>query len=421
MIETANRPDRADRSLVVAIVTIALIPAVMAITTWRPDGSISNALYYWRLFAPPVLAVEALAVVIAITSGFRPHETIKSLPRWMLLLLIGLVLIDFGTALTAGNSSVALKRSAITWLHLVFGFSLAHLAVRSRTARYKTIWWTLGGGSLLYLLLLAIYVAAIHDPARFDWVMFGLGVVQFRHIGFYAMIGVALGLGLAGTQSRTAPWLAATALAMLCATEFFWTGSRSPIAALLIVPPISAALLPALRNWRFATSWAATLIGAALLSLLHHPPSPHFGMFRAVQISAQADPNAVSSGRFEMWRSSIETALHRPFFGYGEGQFVDVAPVSQGIYQHPHNILLQVLVQWGLVGIALFVPLALAVWLRIIGAARQPDNAIVPGAFAVNMLAFYSLLDGVFYFVYPVMIWTALVALCLAATVKKAH
>ena len=37
---------------------VALAPAIMAVTTWTPDGYFSTPLYFWRFLAPPVIAIE---------------------------------------------------------------------------------------------------------------------------------------------------------------------------------------------------------------------------------------------------------------------------------------------------------------------------------------------------------------------------
>lgn len=395
---------------------VALAPAIMALTTWTPDGHFSMPLYFWRFLAPPVIAIELAAIAIAWASGYRPLAAILSLPGWIAAAIGLLVAIDVGDALlVAPDRATALMRGAVTFTHLLFGLAVLHLLRARGFDAYRALWWALLGGAVLYVAILIAFVTAIAQPLRFDWLHFGLGVVNIRHVGFYAMVGSALALGIAATESRPGRYWLAVVAAALCCAEFFWSGSRAPIAVLCISCIAGMVLVPALRTPRLPLALAIANAGGAAISLLHTPPLGNYGIARMLATGGAATMDGVASGRIELWRGSIHTMLARPF-GYGEGQFIRVVPEAQEILHHPHNVLLQALVQWGMVGAALLTVLAAVLWWRVFRGVRDSGIQAAPPFLAINAFLLYAMVDGIFFFVYPAMILTFLFAAGLAAT-----
>jgi len=400
----------------IACLLVALAPAIMAVTTWAPDGYFSVPLFFWRFLAPPIIAIELLTIAIAWMAGFRPLATILALPGWIAATLGILVAIDVGDALfIAPSSSTAMMRSSMTLIHLLFGLGVFHLLRARGFGAYRMLWWALLGGAILYLGIMAAFVAAIMRPDTFDWLHFGLGVINIRHVGFYAVVGAALAFGIAGTEARPRFYWLAVAAAALCCTELFWSGSRSPLLALLVASLASAALVPALRHIRLPAALLTAYAAAAALSLLYAPPAANFGLFRMLASGSEKTVNAVTSGRVDLWGGSFRALLASPLFGHGEGQFVTVVPEAEGIFHHPHNMWLQALVQWGAVGTLIFVALAAVLWWGLFRGTRVAGGRAVPAFLAVNTFAIYALFDGVLFFVYPMMILTFLFAAGLAA------
>jgi O-antigen ligase len=408
--------DRRLRSSWIVCLLVALSPALMAITTWTPGGYFSVPLFYWRFFAPPVVAVELLAIGMAWAAGFRPLAAARALPGWIGAILGALVLIDVGDALfVAHDRPTATMRSTMTLIHLLFGLGVVHLLGVRRFDAYRALWWSLLAGAVLYVALLIAYVAAIAHPDRFDWQHFGLGVVNIRHAGFYVTVGAAMAFAIAATEPRRHLYWLAVAAATLCCAELFWSGSRSPLLALLAASMISAALIPVLRNWKLPAALSVAYVAGGALSLLHLPPHPHYGLLRMLISGSEKTANAVASGRIDLWWGAIRALRAHPIFGYGEGQFIIAVPEAQHIYHHPHNMLLQSMVQWGVVGAFLLAVLGVATWWSLYRATRTSGDRAVPAFVAVNGFAVYAMFDGVFFFVYPMMIVAFLLAAGLAA------
>lgn len=60
-----------------------------------------------------------------------------------------------------------------------------------------------------------------------------------------------------------------------------------------------------------------------------------------------------SSGRFSQWREALAASLATPLFGNGGMTFTDPANSFSFIYAHPHNSLVQIFFEYGLVGLFL--------------------------------------------------------------------
>ena len=87
--------------------------------------------------------------------------------------------------------------------------------------------------SFVRTIAVAIFVLAIPDPARFDWLQFGLAVTNIRQTGFYAAVGAAAALGLAAVETRRAHHAGWVAAATACFALSFWSGTRGSVVAVV--------------------------------------------------------------------------------------------------------------------------------------------------------------------------------------------
>jgi O-antigen ligase len=119
-----------------------------------------------------------------------------------------------------------------------------------------------------------------------------------------------------------------------------------------------------------------------------------------VTSSTQArDP---SSGRVKMWLGTIQSIFDHPIFGIGESQFRVLVPASGWAYNHPHNIVLQVALQWGLVGAACYFPIGAIILVHFQRTARRMGTAALPAYLTVMSLLVYSMYEGTLYHPYPI-------------------
>jgi O-antigen ligase len=140
---------------------------------------------------------------------------------------------------------------------------------------------------------------------------------------------------------------------------------------------------------------------------------------------AQQGGLAASTGRLSLWSDVLRAILVHPWWGYGpDGHRVIDCCGHYGRYvamtSQPHNLLLQLLEDVGIVGAALSGALACGLvrgqtagqgWLEL--ARAQPDLALLLSA--LGGLLVFGLVDGPFYHPVSLIIATTLAALAMAS------
>jgi O-antigen ligase len=367
-----------------------------------------------RFYGGPVLAIELFTIGYAFVSGFEPLRVLRSAPAWVQAALLTLVAIAFYTALVvAADRLLSVSRTLMWFSHLMFGMSVAYLSGISTEFVARYFWPTVVGGLCGYALVLVLFVAMIPDPAGFDWFHLRLAVVNVRQVGFYSAAGAAAALGLLVSQTRWSAFLASAAAASVLFCISFWSGTRGSIFAVWAAFAAGLIWFPGLRSARTLCTLVATTAFGAMLSLLHSVPNPHYGIARLAVSAVQQSAEEVSSGRLSMWLGTYQAILQRPLFGYGESQFRTAVPASLGWYNHPHNVFLQIAVQWGFVGGVCF--LALSGWLawRAYVVLGTGNKALAPAFLVLVSLLTMAMYEGTLYHTYPIM----MIALSLAVII----
>jgi O-antigen ligase len=180
--------------------------------------------------------------------------------------------------------------------------------------------------------------------------------------------GMALALG------RWRSWL--TAAAVLLGAGAAVTFSRGALLAL--VAGGALALLIVRPQWGWRIYGAAVIAGLALFALVAEG-----------RLFATGTGGAEST-RVLIWRSSLRMAEDHPWTGVGLDQFyyqymlryVSPAGWPERYTSHPHNAILDVWLSLGVLGLIVFLALALLVGWRIVGLIRRSgrSSAVAVGA-----------------------------------------
>lgn len=371
-------------------------PVIFGLASW-PSAWFAQDL--WRHYSLPIVAVETIVVLCALSKGLEPWLMIKSMPRWARTSLLVLVTVAIGTSLTvASDRPAAVLRTTSSILHFLFGLSLIQLLASEWQSLRSKIWPYVVVGSLLFCILLVIYVPTI-EGGPIEWTRFRLGVTNVRQLGFYSVVGASAALGLAvisGDGRVRCSWVLAAGSLLAIS---FWSGTRSSLVAFVAAFVVSVVFFPGLRKFSAVASLVVSLVVGLGLSLLHRVPHPAFGFFRLWTSSQAEDPG---SGRLEIWLGTWREFWKRPMFGFGESQFRDHVPEALGAYNHPHNVILQILFQWGLVGAICYFSLALALLAGLQKNAIKIGNAALPAYLTMVSLLVYSLYEGTLYHPYPI-------------------
>ncbi len=374
---------------------IALAPTVLLLATWTGNSTRSDHLI--KSFALPVLTVECAVIAIALIERVKWPR----LPLYGGLLVFLFFLHAWLRALVALERPIAVAFTLFLSLHLMFGMAIAGL-LRSAVLRPIDITRPFLIGFATFSVLFLGYIVVHYSPER-DWVSEIPAFNNIRWLGFYC--AAAVGLCAQGWIDRRR---ALNLVAIFALGLALWTGSRGTLAAVCggfvaacIFHPACAA------GWRrFLLLVLASIILAALLNAVL--PLGDQGPQRLLN-------RDVDSGRVDFWLKALAAIAQRPWLGWGEAQFNHI--IQPAIYSHPHNIILQILLAWGIAGFSLLLAMIylLLRWLR-----PRFQMAGAPFLFAAANLAAFSLIDGSLFHLQSLAIFSMSLG-ALTATAVEPH
>lgn len=139
------------------------------------------------------------------------------------------------------------------------------------------------------------------------------------------------------------------------------TGSRGGMLTLLIallIIPLTMSLSPG----RLAA--AVGLLGLSGALMIAYVPAQVVERLSSTSTEVE---NVDFGGRFKLWKAGAHAFVRRPFMGYGVGQFrAAITPELGSLALVAHNSFLSVLVEEGLVGLALYLTMLLSVLASIL-------------------------------------------------------
>ncbi len=392
---------------------VAATPAIFAASTWSTAYLSPATGMDMRLIGLPVLAVEIAFILLSFRDGWRPLQQIAALSKAVRISLSCLVSGALASAVFAApDPGGSLLWTYISMVHLIFGFAAAWRISEAGKLNSSQIWPWVIAGSCCYAIILSFYVVQTH-PVGFDWEYFGLGVSNIRQVGFYCVIGAMAAIGCS-VQARGAKAIAFAAAATAMFTLACWSGSRGALLASIATLGTAWIFVRRLRTIRAGLLTIIPPIVGAAASLLLPSPELVFGVPRMLSSFGNPGFDDLTSGRFRMWEGAWQAFLRRPFLGYGEGQFGRVVPQVQGIYLHPHNLLLQLLFQWGLIGTATAGFLSVLAARHIHSTGLTNDPRALPSILVLVALIAYSFYDGSLFHAYPSMMFAFALASALS-------
>jgi O-antigen ligase len=292
---------------------------------------------------------------------------------------------------------------AISWIiHILFFVALISFFSNVGVKKAEVIWSALGLTALLhvcaFLTALVIWPAAIY---AMDLPAFG----NIRHLGYLLAPAAAVMAMLFVTRTERA--LFPLICFMAAAFYILYTGSRGGAIGLLGGLTATGAFWA----WhgrkaylsRVLTLLAVTgilIIISEFLPTLPWPPVFSRG-------AAAFDPSGAEMlrGRGIVWSFVIQAIQQNWLWGYGPGLMYELPdyPVISAFFQ-PHNIGLQLLMHWGLVGTCIILATAVSFSSNVLAALREkPGKAILPLAVSSAIFA-HALVDGGLFYPFSVVI-----------------
>jgi O-antigen ligase len=286
---------------------------------------------------------------------------------------------------------------------------LAHMAFalamygwfRSDLRAAEIIVLTILAAVTVYFFVLVVTWNRVVDPTIYDWLRhppFFRNIRQAAYLLYLGMVVAAWAvLALRGCFRGLALLVFMLATAML-----LWSGGRGAFASACL-GIVCLQFRFGLRNHAQLWRWLFIAgLAAFLLSALFPVELPGMGWVSAlVRSGGGASADQISSGRMEIWSALLPYIAERPWFGWGGEAFHALMPNTWVL--QAHNGVLQLLLEWGGVGLIL---ISIGIWIVLSPGMKSlfrgagPDQsppALVLGVSLVFSLLFLSLVDGVFY------------------------
>jgi hypothetical protein len=393
-----------------AIAIIAALPVFQTLMTWDFDGRLAPQAFAMRHYSIPAVIGELVVFWLAARAGMTLRGVFANLSKPVQVLLAIWAVFAL-TALFAGGSAMV-NASFILLRYTLHGFCFASVVfLLSKAGSFDKRTWleTISIGGLAYAGLLALFCVLVPDPDNFPWILRIPSATNIRHIanviGIMAVAPMALLLSK-DTGRKWHYWIAVV-LIMIFTT---WTGSRSTFIGLMIGVILAAVLTIGFSNIRNAVATLLAATTGIMLSLPLPMPDTVFGLFRMINTTVGAGGDA-SSGRVEVWGYTIKEILKSPWIGYGSGRFTEnmhrLYPID---LNHPHNVILQYIYDWGVIGgtagLALLALLGYHIW----QSSRQDLTLRFVAIAAYITMGTAAMIDSMLVYPLPIIIAIALIA-----------
>ena len=288
-----------------------------------------------------------LAVFFSIMRGKTgvPSRALMSVPVVLSFVLLGLMLLRLGPSSAEAYGSVKVQLFVADTLIVLVG---AVFVGSSRADLEKFLMATLAilaGGALLLLFNLVSGGAHTVVADRFSLAAQEYPIYLARDSADGLL--VAIYAILAATRPQVRAWAVAVSPALVVA--LIAAGSRGPIVAFAfgLVTLIGLAAASGRTRTRLLIVAGALLVAMILVPLV----VPGSSIGRSLSAVLGSSAGLSSNGRSDLWSQAFTAFNLHPLLGVGWGGFAALNPSEL----YPHNILLEVSTELGIVGAAVVV------------------------------------------------------------------
>lgn len=342
---------------------------------------------------------------------------------WLCFTLFSLVFVFFEET-TNMRKFAGLGRQL--YILLEIGFALVLISQINRNIiQANTVFITLAAGffSLVSYQGLAIYSIPIQENSFWSWTP--LMAANIRDTGTIACAITVVFFCLSLTEQRRKQCFIFTVITTLSWTYLMWSGGRTGNAAVILVFLIFSLLQLAFAQQKLKGLIIGLFTGFLAFNLCNQLAVYDWNGFQRIENkfseniltlsneeqSTEADPNAqnhnsdsVKRGhRKIMWANAWQAFKRAPLIGLGpNGWFFSPEREASGAVQdQPHNIFLQTLVEWGVIGSILFFTMLIALVLPrlkyLVKAFKKKDATYLSAASMILVLSLHSLTSGTYW------------------------
>jgi O-antigen ligase len=372
--------------------------------------SISITTGIWDLGNSRIVMFHELVFVVACVIGVGVKSyvgLIKAKPVVSVLLVAWLFSITLSLLLSPYNLaylSIGRARYFETILHILFFLNLlAYFRLYQPPLRY-IIYILLFSNAFVVIQAISVWhfssEAGIHtSQAWFSRFPF---VGHARHAGYNMLVAVLSGVFLLLSESQLWQRIFISLAFFFVSACLFWLGGRgSMLSAVLALGLIFVWVRRQVVIDRKLLILTLSVVMFALLAAHFAAAFSWNGVWNSIGRSVAAEsPNRLSSGRLEIWLYALDAIRNDWFFGLGSQGYLFI-PGKWRSTAMPHNAVVQFLVEWGVLGAALFISVFLYGLRQAFVRLRVPSFSITAETLSamtiVVALAVHGLTDGTFY------------------------
>jgi hypothetical protein len=305
-------------------------------------------------------------------------------------------------------------------IHLLFAGAVFDLATAVVPARRPDVWPGFVAGMVALAAVTAVHFTDLPPDVdahvhQIDWGSAIPGFISVRLFGAWTAAVLSLLTGVAWVRSSEMP--KRHLLFGMIAFVFglmFWSATRAAVLGWIGVLPLAWFVAGPPRSRDMITVLPLYFIVAAVSATLLQPyDHPSFTFFDLLDPQVNASVDAISSLRLTFWTRSLAIVRDYPLFGTGAGSSWWLITLGTARHVQPHNVLVQFLLNWGLVPTIPALALLGGAVVRAHTRVRR-ERALLPLLMMLDSLLVIGLFDGMFHFAQFIMLIVGTLALCLA-------
>jgi O-antigen ligase len=306
---------------------------------------------------------NAVQVVPLVLERRRRHVSNRGIALWLslgVLMLLGV--------LYSPDQALAFGKTTTYWALVVLPIVPAALRVGTDQRHLEHFLWTF---LAMGLFTVAVGLASLSGTDRL--VVLGMNTIQVSRA---ALLVPLLGVVFVLPQRRAVLSVAVLTAIPAAFVVAIASGSRGPLLMLAVTGAIGAVRSVARShapNWRIVGGGAALGAASIVIVAMVAPSLPALSLGRfaslgeSVQSSLASDTGVSSVGdlsfdaRVALFGYAVTLFEEQPLIGTGTGGYQALSPAVLGVVAdaYPHNALLQVAAEFGILGLVPFVALLL--------------------------------------------------------------
>lgn len=381
-------------------VAAPLLTAVAVVVAWRAPGVVYAAYFaipYYKAPLDPLLPFD-LTVGIAMLLGVAAMPFLVDAVRGevepvqrraVLLFTLPVAMVSIGALYAPDTDVASLRVLYVFGLIFMTGITGIHIARDPDAIRMFLV--TLVG---IGLTVTALSLTRIGDIAAWERIS-ALGVNTIHTAQGALLVPLVGALYLWRWRSARPLVVVGSALALFVAIS---TGSRGPLLMFLLTMTTFWIVLAQQQRWRRI---ALLVVVGALVIFLPLPSViarhiPDMAIWRFANLldtvaayvgGGDVALEASAQGRVMAWNLAVDMFATRPLTGWGAASFATVIETSlTWSLAYPHNIILQVMAEYGVIGLAMMAAVIIPAWQAVLIRRIDPAHTTLAAIFVFTFL-----------------------------------